>query len=57
MIKGIIFDVDGTTLSTLEDIQNSLNIVLSEYGLTLLTVLTLVYGLTLAGFGSKSSPY
>lgn len=32
MIKGIILDVDGTTLSTLYDIQDSLNIVLSEYG-------------------------
>lgn len=32
MIKGIIFDVDGTTLSTLYDIQESLNIVLNEAG-------------------------
>ena len=31
MIKGIIFDLDGTTLSTLEDIQYSLNMVLNEY--------------------------
>lgn len=29
MIKGIIFDLDGTTLSTLDDIQESLNIVLT----------------------------
>ena len=32
MIKGIIFDVDGTTLSTLYDIQESLNIVLEKAG-------------------------
>lgn len=32
MIKGIIFDVDGTTLSTLYDIQEALNIVLKSYG-------------------------
>ena len=31
MIKGIIFDVDGTTLSTLYDIQGSLNIVLKRH--------------------------
>lgn len=33
MIKGIIFDLDGTTLSTLEDIQDSLNVALKEYGI------------------------
>ena len=32
MIKGIIFDLDGTTLSTLCDIQGSLNIVLENHG-------------------------
>ena len=32
MIKGIIFDLDGTTLSTLDDIQESLNIVLKLHG-------------------------
>ena len=32
MIKGIIFDVDGTTLSTLYDIQESLNVVLRKNG-------------------------
>ena len=32
MIKGVIFDLDGTTLSTLYDIQGSLNIVLKNHG-------------------------
>lgn len=32
MIEGIIFDLDGTTLSTLYDIQRSLNIVLKSHG-------------------------
>lgn len=32
MIKGIIFDLDGTTLSTLYDIQESVNIVLEHHG-------------------------
>ena len=32
MIKGIIFDLDGTTIDTLEDIQDSLNKALIEYG-------------------------
>ena len=32
MIKGIIFDLDGTTLSTLYDIKGALNIVLKENG-------------------------
>lgn len=32
MIKGIIFDLDGTTLSTLYDIQGSVNIVLKKHG-------------------------
>lgn len=32
MIKGIIFDLDGTTLSTLYDIQSSVNIVLKNHG-------------------------
>lgn len=32
MIKGIIFDLDGTTLSTLYDIQESVNIVLRNNG-------------------------
>lgn len=31
MIKGIIFDLDGTTLSTLYDIQGSVNIVLKNH--------------------------
>ena len=31
MIKGVIFDLDGTTVSTLEDIQDSLNYVLTKY--------------------------
>ena len=32
MIKGIIFDLDGTTANTLEDIKDSLNKTLSDYG-------------------------
>lgn len=32
MIKGIIFDLDGTILSTLYDIQGSVNIVLKNHG-------------------------
>ena len=30
MIKGLIFDLDGTTLDTLEDIKKSLNIILEK---------------------------
>ena len=33
MIKGIIFDLDGTTLSTLNDIQNALNETLRNFGM------------------------
>lgn len=33
MIKGLIFDLDGTTLNTLNDIQNSLNIVLKKHNI------------------------
>lgn len=32
MIKGIIFDLDGTTANTLQDIKDSLNKTLVEYG-------------------------
>ncbi len=32
MIKGIVFDLDGTTLHTLDDIKNSLNKVLERNG-------------------------
>ena len=32
MIKGIIFDLDGTTLNTLEDIKESLNTILKSEG-------------------------
>lgn len=32
MIKGMIFDLDGTTLYTLEDIYNSFNLMLKENG-------------------------
>ena len=32
MIKGVIFDLDGTTIYTLADIHNSLNMTLKEYG-------------------------
>ena len=35
MIKGIIFDLDGTILSTLYDIQESVNIVLKNHGYNL----------------------
>lgn len=34
MIKGIIFDLDGTLLDTLEDIKNSMNFALEKYGYT-----------------------
>jgi len=30
MIKGIIFDLDGTLLNTVDDIKNSLNYVLES---------------------------
>ncbi|MBQ6215773.1 MAG: HAD family hydrolase [Erysipelotrichaceae bacterium] len=33
MIKGIIFDLDGTTLNTLKDIHESFNKAFKEYGL------------------------
>lgn len=32
MIKGIIFDLDGTLLDTLEDLGNSVNSILEDYG-------------------------
>ncbi len=32
MIKGIIFDLDGTLLDTIEDINNALNLILSNNG-------------------------
>lgn len=32
MIKGIIFDLDGTTMDTIFDIQNCINEVFEEYG-------------------------
>ena len=31
MIKAVIFDLDGTTLNTIEDLQNSMNIILRRY--------------------------
>lgn len=37
MIKGIIFDLDGTTLNTIDDIQNCLNIVLKNNNLPIKT--------------------
>ena len=33
MYKGVIFDLDGTTLYTLEDINESFNLTLKEFGL------------------------
>lgn len=33
MIKAVIFDLDGTTLNTIDDIQNSLNIVLNKHNI------------------------
>lgn len=32
MIKGIIFDLDGTLLNTIEDINNALNFILEKNG-------------------------
>jgi len=32
MIKGIIFDLDGTTIYTIEDITDSINMALKEFG-------------------------
>ena len=32
MIKGIIFDLDGTLLNTISDIAKSMNAVLEDYG-------------------------
>lgn len=33
MIKAVIFDLDGTTLNTIDDIHNSLDIVLKKYNI------------------------
>lgn len=33
MIKGVIFDLDGTLLNTIEDIKDSINLALNEMGL------------------------
>lgn len=38
MIKGIIFDLDGTTISTLEDIRDALNRTLDKYGYPIKTL-------------------
>lgn len=38
MIKGIIFDLDGTLLNTIEDINNALNTILKKYNMPLKTV-------------------
>ncbi|MDO4941159.1 MAG: HAD family hydrolase [Erysipelotrichaceae bacterium] len=32
MIKGVIFDLDGTTINSLNDIYNSVNIAISDFG-------------------------
>ena len=37
MIKGIIFDLDGTTLNTLYDIQDAINLTLKEFNYPSLT--------------------
>lgn len=39
MIKGIIFDLDGTLIDTIEDIGNSVNSVLEDYGYPTYTML------------------
>ena len=33
MIKAVLFDLDGTLLDTIEDLADSLNHILAEYGL------------------------
>ncbi len=38
MIKGIIFDLDGTLLNTIDDIADSVNAVLKKHGLPTHTV-------------------
>ena len=38
MIKGIIFDLDGTTISTLEDIHDALNRTLDKHGYPIKTL-------------------
>ena len=38
MIKGIIFDLDGTLLYTLDDLTDALNLALEEYGFRQLSV-------------------
>ncbi|MBO7676677.1 MAG: HAD hydrolase-like protein, partial [Erysipelotrichaceae bacterium] len=32
MIKGVIFDLDGTTIYTIEDLGDSVNMALKEFG-------------------------
>ena len=36
--KGVVFDMDGTLLDTLEDMQYSVNIAMKEYGFELHTL-------------------
>ena len=51
MIKGIIFDLDGTLLNTVDDIKNSLNYVLKENNLPIRTLEQVKKSL---GYGSLS---
>lgn len=51
MIKGIIFDLDGTLLNTVDDIKNSLNYVLKENNFPICTLEQVKKSL---GYGSLS---
>lgn len=50
MIKGIIFDLDGTLLNTIVDITNSVNAVLEDYGYGAYSVKEIM---TMVGHGFK----
>ena len=38
MIRGIIFDLDGTSINTLEDLHNAVNLTMAEYGYPLKSI-------------------
>ncbi len=38
MIKGIIFDLDGTSINTLQDLHAAVNMTMEEYGFPLKTI-------------------